>query len=47
VLEAHDRLRQAASGEHQSTRMIRVGTVNTATIPLLTPVIRELRTLHR
>jgi DNA-binding transcriptional LysR family regulator len=46
VLEAHDRLRQAASGEHQSTRMIRVGTVNTATIPLLTPVIRELRTLH-
>jgi DNA-binding transcriptional LysR family regulator len=46
VLEAHDQLRQAASGEHRSTRMVRIGTVNTATIPLLTPVIRQLRALH-
>jgi len=46
VLEAHDQLRQAASGEHQSTRIVRIGTVNTATIPLLTPVIRQLRALH-
>jgi DNA-binding transcriptional LysR family regulator len=46
VLEAHDELRQAASGEHASTRIVRIGTVNTATIPLLTPVIRKLRALH-
>lgn len=46
VLDAYDRLRQAASGEHQSTRVIRIGTANTATIPLLTPAIRQLRPLH-
>jgi DNA-binding transcriptional LysR family regulator len=46
VLDSFDRLRQAASGEHQSTRLVRIGTVSTATIPLLTPAIRELRTLH-
>jgi DNA-binding transcriptional LysR family regulator len=46
VLESYDRLRQAASGEHQSTRMVRIGTVNTATIPLLTPAIRDLRQRH-
>jgi DNA-binding transcriptional LysR family regulator len=46
VLDAHDRLREAASGEHQSTRLVRVGTANTATIPLLTPAIRDLRKQH-
>ena len=29
VLDAVDRLRQAADKQHQSTRMVRVGTVNT------------------
>jgi DNA-binding transcriptional LysR family regulator len=46
VLDAHDRLRAAASGQHQSTRLVRVGTVNAATTQLLTQAIRELRRLH-
>jgi DNA-binding transcriptional LysR family regulator len=46
VLDACDRLRQAASGQHQSTRLLRVGTASTATIPLLAPAIRQLRELH-
>lgn len=46
VIDACDRLRQAASGEHQRTRLVRIGTVNTATIPLLTPAIRQLREMH-
>src|SRR5271156_4008209 len=28
VLEAHDRLREAASEQHQNIRLIRIGTVN-------------------
>jgi DNA-binding transcriptional LysR family regulator len=43
VLDAVDRLRQAADGQHQSVRLVRIGTVNTATVPLLAPVIREFR----
>jgi DNA-binding transcriptional LysR family regulator len=46
VLDSYDRLRQAAGGQHQSTRVVRIGTVNTATIPLLTPAIRQLREQH-
>jgi DNA-binding transcriptional LysR family regulator len=46
VLDSFDRLRQAATGEHQSTRLVRIGTVNTATTPLLTPAIGQLRQLH-
>jgi DNA-binding transcriptional LysR family regulator len=46
VLDSYDRLRQAAGGEHQSTRLVRIGTVSTATIALLTPAIRQLRQLH-
>jgi DNA-binding transcriptional LysR family regulator len=46
VLDAYERLREAARGERQSTRLVRLGTVSTATIPLLTPAIRELRTRH-
>jgi DNA-binding transcriptional LysR family regulator len=46
VLDAHDRLREAARGEHQSTRLVRVGTASTATIPLLTPALRDLREQH-
>jgi DNA-binding transcriptional LysR family regulator len=46
VLDAHDRLREAAAGEQQAARLVRVGTASTATIPLLTPAIRELRARH-
>jgi DNA-binding transcriptional LysR family regulator len=47
VLDSVDRLRQAAGEQHRSIRMIRVGTVNTATVPLLTPAIRQFRETHR
>ena len=46
VLDAVDRLRQAAGDQHRSIRMIRVGTVTTATVPLLTPAIRRFRETH-
>ena len=46
VLEAHDRLRDAASAAHRSTRLLRVGTASTATIPLLAPAIARLHELH-
>jgi DNA-binding transcriptional LysR family regulator len=46
VLDAHDQLREAASGEHRSTRLVRLGTAGTATIPLLTPALRDLRERH-
>lgn len=47
VLDSADRLRQAAGEQHRSIRMVRVGTVNTATVSLLTPVIRAFREEHR
>ncbi len=47
VLDSVDRLRQAAGEQHRSIRMIRVGTVNTATVPLLTPAIRQFRETHQ
>jgi DNA-binding transcriptional LysR family regulator len=46
VLDHVDRLRQAAGEEHRSIRLVRVGTVTTATAPLLTPAIRQFRQLH-
>jgi DNA-binding transcriptional LysR family regulator len=46
VLDALDRLRQAAGDVHRSIPMVRVGTVNTATVPLVTPAIREFRETH-
>jgi DNA-binding transcriptional LysR family regulator len=46
VLEAVDRLRGAADAQHRMSRMVRLGTVNTATVPLLIPVMREFRELH-
>jgi DNA-binding transcriptional LysR family regulator len=46
VLDSVDRLRQAAGEQHRNVRMIRVGTVNTATVPLLTPAIRAFRETH-
>jgi DNA-binding transcriptional LysR family regulator len=46
VLDALDRLRQAAGDLHRSIGMVRVGTVNTATVPLVTPAIKEFRDTH-
>lgn len=46
VLEAVDRLRRVADEQHLTSRMIRVGTVNAATVPLLVPAIREFRETH-
>jgi DNA-binding transcriptional LysR family regulator len=46
VLDAVDRLRRAADEQHHTTRSVRVGTVNAATISLLFPVIAEFRELH-
>jgi DNA-binding transcriptional LysR family regulator len=46
VLEAVDRLRAAADEQHQTSRMVRLGTVNAATVPLMAPAIREFRQAH-
>jgi DNA-binding transcriptional LysR family regulator len=46
VLEAVDRLRRAADDQHHTSRMVRLGTVNAATVPLLVPTIREFRETH-
>ncbi|MDX3572310.1 LysR family transcriptional regulator [Streptomyces sp. ID05-47C] len=46
VLDAVDRLRAAAGERHRISRMVRVGTVNAATVPLLIPVVREFRAAH-
>jgi DNA-binding transcriptional LysR family regulator len=46
VLEAVDRLRSAAGNYHRAGRMIRVGTVNAATVPLLVPTVSQFRELH-
>ncbi|WP_208298639.1 LysR family transcriptional regulator [Streptomyces liangshanensis] len=46
VLDAVDRLRRAADDQHRTSRMLRLGTVNAATVPLLVPTIREFRAAH-
>ena len=46
VLDSVDRLRLAADAQHRSSRAVRVGTVNPATIALLVPAIREFRDTH-
>jgi len=46
VLDAVDRLRGAAGEQHRISRMVRLGTVNAATVPLLIPVVQEFRTTH-
>jgi DNA-binding transcriptional LysR family regulator len=47
VLDSVDRLRQASGKQHQSIRLVRVGTVNTATVSLLAPAIQQFREIHR
>ncbi|MFI6206378.1 LysR family transcriptional regulator [Streptomyces sp. NPDC051041] len=46
VLDAVDRLGAAAGEQHRISRMVRVGTVNAATVPLLIPSVREFRVAH-
>ncbi|MEW1721551.1 LysR family transcriptional regulator [Streptomyces sp. NPDC093109] len=46
VLDAVDTLRRAADDQHRTTRMIRLGTVNAATVPLLVPTIQAFRAAH-
>jgi DNA-binding transcriptional LysR family regulator len=46
VLEAVDQLRGAAGEQHRISRMVRVGTVNAATVPLLLPAVRAFRASH-
>lgn len=43
VLDAVDRLRGTAGEQHGIGGMVRVGTVNAATVPLLIPVVRGFR----
>jgi DNA-binding transcriptional LysR family regulator len=46
VLDSVEKLRGAANDQHHSRRVVRVGTVNTATVPLVTPVIRRFREMN-
>ncbi|MGW2782426.1 LysR family transcriptional regulator [Streptomyces populi] len=46
VLDAVDRLRGAAGEQCRVRRMVRVGTVNAATVPLLIPTVRDFRAAH-
>ncbi len=46
VIDAVDRLRQVADDQHRISRMVRLGTVNAGTVPLLTTTIGEFRKLH-
>jgi DNA-binding transcriptional LysR family regulator len=46
VLEAVDRLRRASDEQHQSNRMVRIGTVNAATVTLLAPAVQSFRRAH-
>lgn len=46
AIAAVDRLRRAAGDQHRSSRMVRLGTVTAATVPLMTPTIRAFRESH-
>lgn len=46
VLDAIDELRRAAGHQHRNSRMVRLGTVTAATVPLVTPIIRQFRQVH-
>jgi DNA-binding transcriptional LysR family regulator len=46
VIDAVDRLRQVADSQHRVSRMVRLGTVNAGTVPLLTGVIARFRQEH-
>ncbi len=46
VIDAVDRLRHAAGERRSISRMVRIGTVNAGTVPLLTTAVVEFRKLH-
>ncbi|MFC0042330.1 LysR family transcriptional regulator [Actinomadura rayongensis] len=46
VIDAVQRLRSAADDQSRTRQMIRVGTVNAATVPLVTPVMDAFRAAH-
>jgi DNA-binding transcriptional LysR family regulator len=46
VIDAVDGLRRAADDQHQAGRMVRLATVNAATVPLLTQAISAFRDRH-
>jgi len=46
VIDAVDRLRQVADSQHRVSRMVRLGTVNAGTVPLLTDAISRFREVH-
>lgn len=46
VLEAADGLRRTADDQHQSSGAVRLGTVNAATAPLVSPAIQDFRAAH-
>ena len=46
ILDAVDRLRQAADGHHRVSRLVRIGTVNAATVTIVLPAIRTFRADH-
>jgi len=46
VVEAVDRFRSAAGDQRNGSRIVHLGTVAAATVPLLSPTIREFRETH-
>lgn len=46
AIDAIDRLRRAANQQHTTSRMVRLGTVNAGTVPLLTTAIGAFRERH-
>ncbi len=46
AIDAVDRLRRAADGQHQVSRTVRLGTVTAGTVPLLTDTAARFRQLH-
>ncbi len=46
AIEAVDRLRRVASTRHRNNRLVRLGTVTAATVPLMTPTIHAFRGSH-
>ncbi|MGV1050131.1 MAG: LysR family transcriptional regulator [Solirubrobacterales bacterium] len=46
AIDAVDRLRRVAGDQHRNSRIVRLGTVTAATVPLMTPTIHEFRESH-
>lgn len=47
AIDAFDRLRRVAGDQHRNGRVVRLGTVTAATVPLMTPTIHAFRESHR